>query len=140
MGLNGFDQFMGNGYFRTIWTVAYQFWAHLISVPQLGRPGFFLLFFFSGGGGRWKQTDFSSKYFPFLANQRSAQLLYETLDTLIKTSRQLLELDSLNSQREWQIDGSSTKKKYHYLGTKNNLVGYCCPNYYSIIGPAGVGT
>ena len=57
MGLNGFDQFMGNGYFRTIWTVAYQFWAHLISVPQLGRPGFFLVFFFSGegGGGESKQ-------------------------------------------------------------------------------------
>ena len=31
------------------------------------------------------------------------------------------------------------QKKYHYLGTKNNLVGYCCPNYYSIIGPDGVG-
>ena len=50
MGLNGFDQFMGNGYFRTIWTVAYQFWAHLISVPQLGRL-FFFFFFFGGGGG-----------------------------------------------------------------------------------------
>ena len=54
-------------YFRSIWTVVYQFWAHLI-----WRPNFFLKV----------NIDISCKCF-FLAYQRSFQLLHKTLDILI---------------------------------------------------------
>ena len=27
-----------SGYFRSIWTTVYQFWAYLIWVPRLGKP------------------------------------------------------------------------------------------------------
>lgn len=30
---------VGRGYFRSIWTTVYQFWAHLIWAPKLGKPG-----------------------------------------------------------------------------------------------------
>ena len=56
--------------------MVYRFWTHLIQVPKLSKP--------------WKKCfvkvnlDILCKYFPFLAYQRGAQLLYETLDTLIE--------------------------------------------------------
>ena len=64
------------GYFRSVWTVVYQFWAHLIWAPKLGKP-------------RKKTSvkvniDISCKYFSFLVYQRSAQLLHKMLDTLIE--------------------------------------------------------
>ena len=63
-------------YFRSVWIAVYRFWTHLILAPKLGKPGknFFLE----------ANMDTSRKYFSFLAYQRSVQLLYETLDTLIE--------------------------------------------------------
>ena len=51
-------------YFRSNWTAGYWFWAHLIWVLC--------------------ETDILCEHFSFLAYQRSVQLLYETLDTLIE--------------------------------------------------------
>ena len=61
------------GYFRSIWTAVYQFWAHVIWEPKLGKPG---------EKNPCKQI--LCKYFSFLAYQESVPLLYETLDTLIE--------------------------------------------------------
>ena len=30
---------MYRGHFRSIWTVVYRFWAHLVWLPKLGMPG-----------------------------------------------------------------------------------------------------
>ena len=62
-------------YFRSVSTVVDRFCAHLIGAPKLDKPGknFFV-----------KVKGISCKYFSFLAYQRSLQLLYETLDTLIE--------------------------------------------------------
>ena len=63
------------GYFGSVWTAVYQFWAHLILAPKLGKPGkkFFVKV----------NIDILHKYFSFLAYQRNVQFLHEMLDTLI---------------------------------------------------------
>ena len=58
-------------------TVVYQFFAHLIWVPKLGKPEEKVFVNVN--------IDILCKCFSFLAYQRSMQLLYETLDTLIET-------------------------------------------------------
>ena len=30
--------YINRGYFRSVWTTVYQFWAYLIWVPKLGKP------------------------------------------------------------------------------------------------------
>ena len=62
-------------YFRSIWTVIYQFWTHPTGTPKLNKPGKNFLVKVN--------IDISCKYFSFLAYQRTVQLLYEILDTLI---------------------------------------------------------
>ena len=64
------------GYFGSVWTAVYRFWAHLILAPKLGKPG----------KKKFAKVniDILCKYFSFLAYQRSVQLLYETLDKLIE--------------------------------------------------------
>ena len=59
---------------RPFWTAIYQFWAHLIWGYKLVKPGNFFVKVNMG---------ILNKHFSFLAYQRSVQLLYETLDTLI---------------------------------------------------------
>ena len=64
------------GYFRSVSTAVYRFCAHIIWASKLGKLGkkYFVKV----------NIDNSGKYFSFLAYQRSVQLLYETLDTLIE--------------------------------------------------------
>ena len=62
------------GYFRSTWTVVYWFWAHLIWVPKLGETGEKIV---------QVNIDIWCKYFSVLY-QRSVQLLYEMLETLIE--------------------------------------------------------
>ena len=64
------------GYFKSIWTAIYQFWAHLTWAPKTVKPGNF--FFMK------VNIDILLKYFSFSAYKRSVQLLYETLDILIE--------------------------------------------------------
>ena len=60
---------IGRGSFRFVGTVIYQLWAHLIWVLKFCKPG----------------KKFSVKVnIDILCNQRSVQLLYETLDILIE--------------------------------------------------------
>ena len=106
--------YINRGYFRSVWTTVYQFWAYLIWVPKLGKP-------------RKKfakvNIDILCKQFPILAYKKVKRLLYETLDTLIET------LTAFKSDRlsfvERQTDKSKDQKlKQHYLDRKNNLDGY----------------
>ena len=62
-------------YFRSVWTVVYRFWAHLIGAPKLGKPGEKIFV---------KVNRYFVQILSFLAYQRSVQLIYETLDTLIE--------------------------------------------------------
>ena len=55
------------GYFRSIWTAVYRFWAHLIWKPKLGKPG---------EKHPCESKQISCKCFSFLAYQKSVQLLY----------------------------------------------------------------
>ena len=56
------------------------------------------------------------------------QLLHETLDTLIEAFQQLLQSDSLSFIDRQTDKSKDLALKQHYLGRKNNLVGYHCPN------------
>ena len=56
-------------YFKPVWTAVYRFWVHL----KLGKKRFVKV-----------NIDISCKYFSFLVYQRSVQLLYETIGTLIE--------------------------------------------------------
>ena len=58
------------GYFRSTWKAVYRFWALLIWAPKLGKLGVKKFVKVN--------IDISCKY------QRSAQLLYETLDISIE--------------------------------------------------------
>ena len=62
----------------SIWTVVYQFWAHLGHNlgAKTGKAGEFFFVKVS--------IDISFKYFSFLAYKRKVQLLYEMLGTLIE--------------------------------------------------------
>ena len=51
-----------------------------------------------------------NKHFSFSAYQRSVQLLYETLDTLIEALTAFTVRQSqLGRETDWEIQGSSTK-------------------------------
>ena len=76
-GLSSSKIYIFRGYFKSVWTAVYRFWVHLIWALKLGKTGKKVFC-------ESKHMDISCKYFSFLAYQRSVQLLYETLDTLIE--------------------------------------------------------
>ena len=64
-------------------------------------------------------TDILCNYFPLLAYQRSVQLTYETLDTLIEALTAFT--DSLTFvDRQTEKSKDQTLKQYHYLNDLGN--------------------
>ena len=106
-----------------IWTAVYQFWAHLILEPKLGKPGekisseskqrcfLYILFFF--GIPKRRTT--------FIWNERHINKSFDSQSWFCR-------------ETDWQIQPSSTKttlfKQEIYFSE------YCCPNYLPRIGPA----
>ena len=107
------------GIFWDVLTAIYQFWAHLICVPKLGKSGkkrfseskhiFCVLFFFIISKNCTKLI-WNIKYI----NKKFWQLLQTALQT--------------DRQTDWQIPGKSTETTL--FRHKKKLGGYCCQFFF----------